>query len=135
MADCTPLQVLDTLSEVAFCPEFLSARIEKERKAVLAEAQMMNTIEYRVDCALLKYLHEENALGARFPIGKTDQVPHSLGTRFPLLGVALWVGKVNDPFEALAYERQHWGRCVELRAAGPCLLSRLLCLAERRWQP
>ena len=49
-------------------------RIEKERRAVLAEAQMMNTIEYRVDCQLLQYLHEENALGSRFPIGKTDQV-------------------------------------------------------------
>lgn len=70
------MQVLDTLSEVAFRPEFLPGRIEKERKAVLAEAQMMNTIEYRVDCALLKYLHQENALGSRFPIGKTDQASH-----------------------------------------------------------
>lgn len=34
----------------------------------------MNTIEYRVDCQLLQYLHWENALGCRFPIGKTDQV-------------------------------------------------------------
>ena len=34
---------------------------------------MMNTIEYRVDCQLLQYLHWENALGCRFPIGKTDQ--------------------------------------------------------------
>ena len=48
-------------------------RIEKERKAVLAEAQMMNTIEYRMDCQLLKYLHEENNLGHRFPIGMVDQ--------------------------------------------------------------
>ena len=68
------LQVLSTLAEVAFQPEFLSSRIEKERKAVLAEAQMMNTIEYRVDCALLKFLHHENALGSRFPIGQTSQV-------------------------------------------------------------
>ena len=69
-----PLQVLDALAEIAFDPEFLQNRIEKERRAVLAEAQMMNTIEYRVDCQLLQYLHEENALGYRFPIGKTDQV-------------------------------------------------------------
>ena len=67
-------QVLDALAEIAFNPEFLVNRIEKERKAVLAEAQMMNTIEYRVDCQLLQYLHEENALGYRFPIGKTEQV-------------------------------------------------------------
>ena len=62
------------LTEVAFEAEFLSTRIEKERRAVMAEAQMMNTIEYRVDCQLLQYLHEENALGFRFPIGKMDQV-------------------------------------------------------------
>ena len=71
------LQVLDALAEIAFNPEFLHNRIEKERRAVLAEAQMMNTIEYRVDCQLLQYLHEENALGYRFPIGKTDQVSSS----------------------------------------------------------
>ena len=68
------VQVLDALAEVAFEPEFLPSRIEKERKAVVAEAQMMNTIEYRVDCQLLQYLHWENALGCRFPIGKTDLV-------------------------------------------------------------
>lgn len=73
--------MLDALAEIAFNPEFLHNRIEKERRAVLAEAQMMNTIEYRVDCQLLQYLHEENALGFRFPIGKTDQV--SLPIRFP----------------------------------------------------
>lgn len=67
-------QVLEVLTEVAFEAEFLSTRIEKERRAVMAEAQMMNTIEYRVDCQLLQYLHEENALGFRFPIGKMDQV-------------------------------------------------------------
>lgn len=50
----TFLQVLDVLQEIAFEPQFLASRIEKERRAVLAEAQMMNTIEYRVDCQLLK---------------------------------------------------------------------------------
>ncbi|GLC34133.1 hypothetical protein PLESTB_000841000 [Pleodorina starrii] len=72
-------QVLEALEEIAFQPQFSGSRIEKERKAVLAEAQMMNTIEYRVDCQLLTYLHEENALGCRFPIGLTEQVkswPH-----------------------------------------------------------
>lgn len=66
--------VMDALTEIAFEPEFLPSRIEKERKAVTAEAQMMNTIEYRVDCQLLQYLHWENALGCRFPIGKMEQV-------------------------------------------------------------
>ena len=48
-------------------------------QAVIAEAQMMNTIEYRVDCQLLQYLHEENNLGCRFPIGMMDQVRFFLG--------------------------------------------------------
>eukprot|EP00850_Spirogloea_muscicola_P024490 SM000913S24374 [mRNA] locus=s913:667:1994:+ [translate_table: standard] len=42
--------VLDALHEIAFMPKFLPSRIEKERRAVLSELQMMNTIEYRVDC-------------------------------------------------------------------------------------
>lgn len=67
-------QVLEALREIAFEPEFLPGRIEKERRAVLAEAQMMNTMEYRVDCQLLHHLHAENALGYRFPIGKPEQV-------------------------------------------------------------
>lgn len=66
--------MLDALREVAFEAEFLETRIEKERRAVLSEAGMMNSIEYRVDCQLLGWLHAENALGHRFPIGKTDQV-------------------------------------------------------------
>ena len=37
---------------------------------MLAEAQMMNTIEYRVDCQLLQHLHWDNNLGCRFPIGE-----------------------------------------------------------------
>jgi predicted Zn-dependent peptidase len=80
------LQVLDALSEIAFNPDMLVSRLDKERKAVLAEAQMMNTIEYRVDCQLLQYLHEENLLGYRFPIGKTDQVlsAHGLPRLCPL---------------------------------------------------
>eukprot|EP00955_Chlamydomonas_euryale_P040828 351819-Chlamydomonas_euryale.AAC.2 len=75
----TSVQVLEALEDIAFRPEFQLNRIEKERKAVLAEAQMMNTIEYRVDCQLLQYLHEENNLGCRFPIGKTDQVGQGEG--------------------------------------------------------
>jgi secreted Zn-dependent insulinase-like peptidase len=66
--------VVEALAEVAFKAQFLRTRIEKERKAVLAEAQMMNTIEYRMDCQLLRYLHEENELGRLFPIGQVEQV-------------------------------------------------------------
>lgn len=47
-----------------------SARLEKERQAVLSEMTMVNTIEYRVECQILSTLHRENRLAKRFPIGK-----------------------------------------------------------------
>ncbi|KAL8110200.1 hypothetical protein AgCh_026060 [Apium graveolens] len=66
--------VLDALSEIAFHPNFLASRVEKERRAILSELQMMNTIEYRVDCQLLQHLHSENKLSKRFPIGLEEQI-------------------------------------------------------------
>ena len=66
--------VLEALQDIAFAPPLLDSRVEKERKAVISEGQMMNTIEYRVDCALLQHLHWENALGKRFPIGLAHQI-------------------------------------------------------------
>ena len=91
--------MLEALTEIAFEPELLPSRLEKERRAVLAEAQMMNTIEYRVDCQLLQYLHAENALGSRFPIGKTEQVcPRRPATAKGGAAAGLWVAAVlPDP--------------------------------------
>lgn len=66
--------VLDALNEIAFSPKFLASRVEKERRAILSELQMMNTIEYRVDCQLLQHLHSENKLSKRFPIGLEEQI-------------------------------------------------------------
>ncbi|KAM7479608.1 hypothetical protein LguiA_027821 [Lonicera macranthoides] len=66
--------VLDALNEIAFHPKFLASRVEKERRAILSELQMMNTIEYRVDCQLLQHLHSENKLSRRFPIGLEEQI-------------------------------------------------------------
>ncbi|GAV65794.1 Peptidase_M16 domain-containing protein/Peptidase_M16_C domain-containing protein [Cephalotus follicularis] len=71
--DLLPL-VLDALNEIAFHPKFLASRVEKERRAILSELQMMNTIEYRVDCQLLQHLHSENKLSRRFPIGLEEQI-------------------------------------------------------------
>ncbi|WVZ79335.1 hypothetical protein U9M48_026926 [Paspalum notatum var. saurae] len=62
--------VLDALNEIAFHPKFSSSRVEKERRAILSELQMMNTIEYR----LLQHLHSENKLSNRFPIGLEEQI-------------------------------------------------------------
>ena len=41
-------QVLDALEEIAFKPEFLNMRIEKERKAVLAEAQVRDYLSLTI---------------------------------------------------------------------------------------
>ena len=41
---------------------------------MLCRAAPCRRRRYRVDCQLLQYLHHENALGYRFPIGKVDQV-------------------------------------------------------------
>ncbi|GMH25761.1 hypothetical protein Nepgr_027604 [Nepenthes gracilis] len=71
--DLLPM-VLDALNEIAFNPKFLASRVEKERRAILSELQMMNTIEYRVDCQLLQHLHSENKLSRRFPIGLEEQI-------------------------------------------------------------
>jgi predicted Zn-dependent peptidase len=49
-------------------------RLEKERAAVLSEASMVNTMEYRVECQILSALHDENRISYRFPIGKEDLI-------------------------------------------------------------
>lgn len=69
--------MLEALEDIAFKPQFLPLRIDKERKAVMAEAQMMNTMEYRVDCQLLQYLHHENNLGCRWAV--TDACTSTAG--------------------------------------------------------
>jgi predicted Zn-dependent peptidase len=61
-------RALDALAEVLEA-RFEPSRLTKERAAVLSEMSMVNTIEYRVECAILEALHAENILSKRFPIG------------------------------------------------------------------
>mmetsp|Transcript_25041 Transcript_25041/g.74491 ORF Transcript_25041/g.74491 Transcript_25041/m.74491 type:complete len:1413 (-) Transcript_25041:44-4282(-) len=68
------LPALEALNEIAFAPEMLPHRIEKERKAVLAEMQQVNDMEYRIETWTLSGLHETNKLGTQFPIGKEEQI-------------------------------------------------------------
>lgn len=68
------LPALEALHEIAFAPEMLPHRIEKERKAVLAEMQQVNDMEYRIETWTLSGLHETNKLGSQFPIGKEEQI-------------------------------------------------------------
>ena len=70
-------RALDALCEVLQA-QFAPARVEKERAAVLSEMSMVNTIEYRVECQILRTLHAENALARRFPIGLEDQIIKNL---------------------------------------------------------
>lgn len=65
---------LEALHEIAFAPEMLQRRIEKERKAVLAEMQQVNDMDYRIETWTLSGLHETNKLGTQFPIGKEEQI-------------------------------------------------------------
>eukprot|EP00913_Durusdinium_trenchii_P022893 g21495.t1 len=68
------LPCLEALYEIAFAPEMLPHRIEKERKAVLAEMQQVNDMEYRIETWTLSGLHETCKLGSQFPIGKEEQI-------------------------------------------------------------
>ncbi|KAK7308640.1 hypothetical protein VNO77_42259 [Canavalia gladiata] len=87
--------VLDALNEIAFNPKFLASRIEKERRAILSELQMMNTIEYRVDCLLLQHLHFEN---------KLSLVSYWIEATFRQAGIGNEKGSVATPsaFSAMA---------------------------------
>ena len=82
-------RALDALCEVLQA-QFAPARVEKERAAVLSEMSMVNTIEYRVECQILRTLHAENSLARRFPIGLEDQI------------------KAWTTEDVMAYHREHY---------------------------
>lgn len=68
------IPVLEALNEMAFAPKMSPQRIEKERKAVLAEMQQVNDMEYRIETWTLSGLHANSKLGSQFPIGKEEQI-------------------------------------------------------------
>lgn len=114
--------VLDALNEIAFSPKFLASRVEKERRAILSELQMMNTIEYRVDCQLLQYLHSENKLSKRFPIGLEDQIKKWDADKirkfherwyFPANATLYLVGDIDDIPKAIYQIEAVFGRTLE----------------------
>ena len=77
-----PPNVLDILNDAAHA-QLLDSRVA-EKKAVLAEAQMMNTIEYRVDRQLLEHLHWDNCSARGFPsqVGSGGGVAGASGGTF-----------------------------------------------------
>ena len=80
---------LDALLDVLEA-RFETTRVEKERAAILSEAAMVNTIDYRVEVQLLAALHSENRLHRRFPIGLIEQI------------------KAWTPSQVQAYHKSHY---------------------------
>ncbi|ORM41514.1 putative delta-aminolevulinic acid dehydratase [Babesia sp. Xinjiang] len=63
-------RALSALVDVVEAPtQFSTSRVEKERQAILSEARIINTLEYRKNCATVQALHAETRLSRRFPIG------------------------------------------------------------------
>lgn len=62
--------------------EEVERRLRKEQAAILSEASMVNSAEYRHEAAVLASLHTENLISRRMPIGDAKQVqqctPHDL---------------------------------------------------------
>ncbi|EDO06072.1 Peptidase M16 inactive domain family protein [Babesia bovis T2Bo] len=68
-------RALDALADVVEAPtQFSVSRVEKERQAILSEARIINTLEYRKNCATVEALHAENRLSRRFPIGDLEKL-------------------------------------------------------------
>eukprot|EP00931_Biecheleriopsis_adriatica_P087119 TRINITY_DN6162_c0_g2_i1.p1 TRINITY_DN6162_c0_g2~~TRINITY_DN6162_c0_g2_i1.p1 ORF type:complete len:1173 (+),score=264.06 TRINITY_DN6162_c0_g2_i1:464-3520(+) len=65
---------LEALADIGFSPAFRPERVEKERSAVLSEAQMVNDCTYRMQTQFLGAVHADNLIHARFPIGLESQI-------------------------------------------------------------
>ncbi|CAE7675652.1 SPP, partial [Symbiodinium microadriaticum] len=67
-------QGLEALADIGFNPAFRPERVEKERAAVLSEAQMVNDVQYRLQTQFLTAMHKDNPIHVRFPIGLEHQI-------------------------------------------------------------
>jgi predicted Zn-dependent peptidase len=63
-------ELLDLVHEITCCPIFPEKDFESERRVVLSELIMRNTIDFRCTKAMYNLVHGENLLCKRFPIGK-----------------------------------------------------------------
>ncbi|PKA52843.1 hypothetical protein AXF42_Ash001824 [Apostasia shenzhenica] len=124
----TYLLMLTNYLKIAFNPKFLPSRVEKERRAILSELQMMNTIEYRVDCQLLQHLHSENKLSKRFPIGLEEQIKKWDADKirmfherwyFPANATLYLVGDIDDIANAVYQIEAVFGKTLEEKDAPP----------------
>ncbi|CAE8644320.1 unnamed protein product, partial [Polarella glacialis] len=65
---------LEALADIGFTPAFRAERVEKERAAVLSEAQMVNDCTYRLQTQIIGAVHSDNRIHTRFPIGLEAQI-------------------------------------------------------------
>eukprot|EP00971_Amphidinium_carterae_P288611 5730723-Amphidinium_carterae.1 len=65
---------LECLREIGFEPAFETERVEKERAAVLSEAQMVNDVAFRMRTDILTATNSENVIHERMPIGLVEQI-------------------------------------------------------------
>ena len=96
-------QAVAALADVAFHPPFSDARIAKERAAVLSEAQMMNTIEYRVDCQLLTHVRCEGGAARRRGRSRSSSLARD-PTRHSFLSFSLFLSSSS----LLPASQLHW---------------------------
>lgn len=66
--------VFDALTEVIGSPRITPSTLQREKAAVLSEMGMVNSVEHRLDRAVLTALHSENLLSSRFPIGQAGMI-------------------------------------------------------------
>ena len=110
-----------------------TARLEKERAAVLSEMTMVNTIEYRVECQILGTLHRENRLAKRFPIGKevliknwnNDEVRTWHRTHYRPDNVLLYLVGDIDPKEAVGIIEEKFGHITADKQAADIAIPEL----------
>ena len=66
--------VLDNLAAVLEPARITESMLANEKAAVLSELSMVNSMDHRVDRAVLGALHSENILSRRFPAGKPELI-------------------------------------------------------------
>eukprot|EP01087_Luapelamoeba_hula_P020305 TRINITY_DN6910_c0_g1_i1.p1 TRINITY_DN6910_c0_g1~~TRINITY_DN6910_c0_g1_i1.p1 ORF type:complete len:1277 (-),score=249.90 TRINITY_DN6910_c0_g1_i1:27-3806(-) len=72
--ESTLWKVIDAMHQLAFKALLLQEHADAERGSILSEAQLSNSIGYRVEYQEYQQIHARNLLSQRFPIGRVDQI-------------------------------------------------------------
>lgn len=66
--------LLDILNQLVFHATFPKDMLETEKSAVLSEAAMRGTVEYRAEVLTITQMHNETNIPKRMPIGRTQLI-------------------------------------------------------------